>query len=704
MSADLAELSIDTIRTLAMDAVQQANSGHPGMPMGCAPMAYLLFREVMAHDPAAPDWPDRDRFVLSAGHGSMLLYSALHLTGYERPTLDDIKAFRQWGSVTPGHPESHELAGVETTTGPLGQGFANGVGMALAVERLAAEFNRPGHDIVDHRIYGIVSDGDLMEGVSAEAASLAGTLRLGRITYLYDDNRITIDGSTDLAFTEDVVARFDAYGWHTQRVDDGNDLEALRAAIAAAELDPRPSLISVRTTIGYGSPNKAGTSASHGAPLGEDEVALTKQALGWPHTEPFTVPDEVRDHLDVRSRGAELREAWETRLAAYRDEHPELAAEFDRRVVHRQLPEGWEEALPELDGDDATRKHSGAVINELAPVLPELIGGSADLAASNNTDISGAGDFTADDRGGRNLRFGVREHAMASMANGMALHGGLLPYVASFLVFTDYCRPAIRLAALMGQRVVYVMTHDSIGLGEDGPTHQPVEHLASLRAIPGLTVIRPADGAETVAAWRAAVTAEGPTVIALTRQGVPALDVASARGSGPSSGGDVETAGRAGLASGGDVALANGPDPAAQGSVPTAQGLDRGAYVLADLGDGDPEVLLIGTGSEVQLALGAGEALAAAGTPARVVSMPSWEIFAAQDAGYRDEVLPPGLTARVAVEAARSFGWERWVGDRGAIVGLDRFGASAPGKVLFAELGFTVDRVVEAAREVLARG
>jgi transketolase len=661
MSADLAELSINTIRTLAMDAVQQANSGHPGMPMGCAPMAYLLFGEVLAYDPADPAWPDRDRFVLSAGHGSMLLYAALHLAGYERPTLDDLRAFRQWGSVTPGHPEFHELAGVETTTGPLGQGFANGVGMALAAARLAAEFNRPGHDIVDHRVYGIVSDGDLMEGVSAEAASLAGTLRLGRITYLYDDNRITIDGSTDLAFTEDVTARFDAYGWHTQRVADGNDLEALRAAVAAADADPRPSLIAVRTIIGYGSPNKAGSSASHGAPLGEDEVALAKQSLGWTAGEPFHVPDAVRAHLDARERGAVRRANWQERFDAYRAAHPDLAAEFERRVIRGELPAGWEATLPELDADDATRKHSGAVIAAIAGTLPELIGGSADLAASNNTDIAGAGDFSAADRTGRNLRFGVREHAMASMANGMALHGGIVPYVASFLVFTDYCRPAIRLAALMGQRVVYVMTHDSIGLGEDGPTHQPVEHLASLRAIPGLTVFRPADGRETVAAWQAAITTDGPTVIALTRQGVPAL----------------------------------GERP--------ADGPDRGAYVLADLGDGEPEVVLIGTGSEVQLARAAAETLAAEGTPARVVSMPSWERFAAQDAAYRDAVLPPALAARVAIEAASPFGWERWVGRHGAIVGLDRFGASAPAKVLFAELGFTAERVVEAAREVLAR-
>jgi transketolase len=660
MSADLAQRSIDTVRALAMDAVQQANSGHPGMPMGCAPMAYLLFREVMALDPTAPAWPDRDRFVLSAGHGSMLLYASLHLAGYERPTLEDIRNFRQLGFPTAGHPESFLLEAVETTTGPLGQGFANGVGMALAAERLAAEFNRPGHDIVDHRVYGIVSDGDLMEGVSAEAASLAGHLRLGRLTYLYDDNSITIDGRTDLAFSEDVLARFDAYGWHTQRVEDGTDLDGLRAAIAAADADERPSLIAVRTVIGYGSPAKADTSAAHGSPLGEDEVRATKDALGWPHHEPFTIPDDVRDHLDLREQGQTRRAAWEERFAAYAEAHPDLAAEFERRVVRRELPEGWTDALPTLDGKDATRKHSGAVINALAERVPELLGGSADLAASNNTDVEGGGDFSADDRHGRNLRFGIREHAMASMANGMALHGGVIPYVASFLVFTDYCRPALRLSALMQERVIYVMTHDSIGLGEDGPTHQPIEHLAALRAIPGLTVLRPADGDETVGAWKVALESDGPSVIALTRQGLPPL----------------------------------GDKP--------ANAVERGAYVLRAV-DGTPDVVLLGTGSEVQLCLGAAEELAAEGVAAQVVSMPSWERFAAQDPSYRDEVLPPAVRARVAVEAAVPFGWERWVGDAGEIIGMERFGASAPAEDLFERFGFSPARVAASAREVLAR-
>jgi transketolase len=665
MSADLAQRSIDTVRTLAMDAVQRASSGHPGMPMGCAPMAYVLFREVMDLDPTDPMWPDRDRFVLSAGHGSMLLYSSLYLAGYERPTMEDLRNFRQWGHPTAGHPENFLLEAVETTTGPLGQGFANGVGMALAAERLAAEFNRPGHDIVDHRVYGIVSDGDLMEGVSAEAGSLAGHLRLGRITYLYDDNAITIDGRTDLAFSEDVLARFDAYGWHTQRVEDGTDLDAIRAAITAADADDRPSLIAVRTVIGFGSPNKAGTSSAHGSPLGEDEIRATKEALGWPHAEPFTVPDDVREHLDRRKDGRRRREAWEERFAAYREAHPDLAAEFERRVIRRELPEGWTDALPTLEGKDATRKHSGAVINAIADRVPELLGGSADLAASNNTDVEGGGDFRADDRTGRNLRFGVREHAMASMANGIALHGGVIPYVATFLIFTDYCRPALRLSALMKQRVIYVMTHDSIGLGEDGPTHQPIEHLPALRAIPGLQVFRPADGEETVGAWKVALESQVPSVIALTRQGLPPL----------------------------------GDKP--------ADAVERGAYVVHRAGPVGaattmPDVVLLATGSEVQLCLGAADQLAAEGVAARVVSMPSWERFAAQDASYRDEVLPPTVRARVAVEAAAPFGWERWVGDAGRIIGMERFGASAPAEVLFERFGFTPDRVADVAREVLA--
>jgi transketolase len=655
------QLAIDTIRTLAMDAVQAANSGHPGMPMGCAPMGHLLFTDVMAHDPARPDWVDRDRFVLSAGHGSMLLYGLLHLTGYDRPTLDDIRNFRQLGSPTAGHPENFHLAGVETTTGPLGQGVTNAVGMALAEARLAAEFNRDGHTIVDHHTYAICSDGDLMEGVASEAASLAGHLRLGKLVMFWDDNQITIDGGTDLAFSEDVLGRFDAYGWHTERVGDGNDVDALRKALDAAQADPRPSLIAVRTVIGYGSPNKAGTSASHGAALGDDEVAATKQAYGWPYDEPFTVPDEVRAAMDQRERGAAASADWDARFAAYRDAFPDLAAEFERRMAGN-LPDGWRDALPTLSGGAATRKDSGAVINALADVLPELIGGSADLAGSNNTDIADAGDFSADDRLGRNLRFGVREHAMGAICNGMALHGGFIPYAATFLVFTDYARPAIRLSALMGQKVIWVMTHDSIGLGEDGPTHQPIEHLAALRAIPDLQVLRPADADEVVGAWAAALDHDGPSVIALTRQNVPAL-----------------------------------PD---KPGGPVAAVAD-GAYVLRD-SDGDPDVILIGTGSEVQLAVEAADALAADGVAARVVSMPCWESFAARPAAERDAVLPPSVRARVAVEAATSFGWHRWIGDHGRFVGMDTFGASAPAEDLYAHFGITAAAVADAARATMS--
>lgn len=656
----LEQLAIDTIRTLSMDAVQAANSGHPGMPMGCAPMAYVLFTEVLDHDPSQPDWVDRDRFVLSAGHGSMLLYSALHLSGYDRPTLDDIKAFRQWGSPAAGHPESFELAGVETTTGPLGQGFANGIGMAIAADRLAAEFNREGHEIVDHRVYGIVSDGDLMEGISAEAASLAGHLGLGRVVYLYDDNSITIDGGTDLAFSEDVLARFDAYGWHTQRVEDGNDVAAIREAIAAAEADGRPSLISVRTVIGFGSPAKAGTSSAHGSPLGVDEVAATKEALGWPYDEPFTVPDEVREAMDQRDVGARRTREWRERFDAYEAAHPDLAAELRRRI-RGDLPDGWQDALPTLTDKAATRKHSGAVINALAPVLPELFGGSADLAGSNLTTVDGGGDFAAGDASGRNLHFGIREHAMAAIANGMAQHGGVIPYVATFLVFTDYCKAAMRLAALMKLRIVYVMTHDSIGLGEDGPTHQPVEHLAGLRAIPGMQVLRPADGDEVVGAWAAALAHQGPSVLVLSRQGLPPLE------------------GKPGTPV--DVVAAGG-------------------YALREV-DGDPDVVLVGTGSEVQLAVEAADTLAGEGIAARVVSLPSWELLGARAQSEQEALLPLGVPT-VAVEAAVSFGWERWTGRDGAFVGMRGFGASAPAERLFEEFGITADAVADAARDLLA--
>jgi len=672
--ADLSRRAVDTIRTLAIDGVQAADSGHPGMPLGCAPMAYLLYREVLRHDPSRPDWPGRDRFVLSAGHGSMLLYASLHLSGYERPTLDDLRAFRQLGSVTAGHPEQDLLPGVETTTGPLGQGFATGVGMAIAAERLAAELTAidpEAAELTTQHVYAIVSDGDLMEGVASEAASLAGHLRLGRLIYLWDDNRITIDGTTDLSFSEDVTARFDAYGWHTQRVDDGNDLGALRAAIASAQDDARPSLIAVRTTIGYGSPAKAGTSASHGAPLGDDEVAATKAALGWPHTEPFTVPGDVREHLDGRARGAELSAAWDARLAAFRAAHPVEADEYERRVVRGELPEGWEHALALPSGSKATRVHSGAVLNALAPALPELIGGSADLAASNNTDLAGEGDFSADDRMGRNLRFGIREHAMAAAANGIALHGGFVPYVATFMVFTDYLRPSLRLAALMHQRVIYVMTHDSIGLGEDGPTHQPVEHLAALRAIPGVEVLRPADGSETALAWRHAIGRQGPTVLALTRQGLPDLT---------------------------EVTGAPVPDTA----------IEHGAWVVRDTAadaseESAPEVVLIGTGSEVAVCLAAADELRRDGVDVRVVSMPSPTRFRAADPAVREAILPASVTARVAVEAGVAMGWEGIVGERGEVVAMTSFGASAPAGDLFAHFGFTAGNVARIARRVMDR-
>ena len=668
--ADLPRRAIDTIRTLAIDAVQAAESGHPGMPMGCAPMAYLLYREFLRHDPARPDWPGRDRFVLSAGHGSMLLYASLHLSGYARPTLDDLRAFRQLGSVTAGHPEQDLLPGVETTTGPLGQGFATGVGMAIAAERMAAELGAVDADaaaLAAQHVYAIVSDGDLMEGVASEAASLAGHLRLGRLVYLYDDNRITIDGTTGLAFSEDVLARFDAYGWHTQRVTDGNDLDALRAAITAAQADGRPSLIAVRTTLGYGSPKKAGTSASHGAPLGADEVAATKAALGWPHHEPFTVPDDVRAHLDVRTDGAARSAAWDAQLAAFTSANGAAAADLVRRLTGVALPAGWRDALPVLPGSKATRVHSGSVIAALAPALPDLFGGSADLAASNNTDIADGGDFSADDRLGRNLRFGIREHAMAAAANGMALYGGFVPYIATFMVFTDYLRPALRLAALMHQRVVYVMTHDSIGLGEDGPTHQPVEHLAALRAMPNVEVIRPADGSETALAWRLAVERQGPTVIALTRQGIPDLA---------------------------EVSGAPVPDDA----------VENGAWVVRDPeGGATPEVVLIGTGSEVGVCLAAADELARDGVDVRVVSMPSPTRFRAADAAVREAVLPSAVGARVAVEAGVAQGWEGIVGAHGEVVAMTGFGASAPASELFAHFGFSAGNVARVARRVMDR-
>ncbi len=675
----LDRLAIDTIRTLSIDAVQKANSGHPGAPMGAAPMAYVLWTRYLRHAPTHPDWFDRDRFVLSAGHASMLLYSLLHLTGYD-VSLDDLQSFRQWGSITPGHPEFGLTPGVEATTGPLGQGFANAVGMAIAERRLAAEFNRPDHAIVDHWTYGICSDGDLQEGISAEAASLAGHLRLGKLVFLYDDNHVQLDGPTDWAWSEDVLARFDAYHWHTQRVDDGNDLEATAKAIEAARADPRPSLIAVRTHIGYGSPNRQDTQKAHGQPLGEDEVRLVKEAYGWDPDAHFAEPKEALDHFrQAVPKGEELVRRWHERFAAYERDHPDLAAELRRRMEGR-LPSGWKDALRAKTvavGEElATRQASQAAIQALGPVVPELFGGSADLSESNLTDVKGGGDFEADEPG-RNLRFGVREHAMGGIANGIAYHGGLLPYAATFLTFSDYMRGSVRLAALAGLHVVYVWTHDSVGLGEDGPTHQPVEHYAALRAMPNLWFVRPGDPNEALAAWALAIErgtagaddlgGRGPVGLSLTRQKLPTLE------------GTAEKA---------------------------WAGVRRGGYVLREgsRGANDLDLVLIGTGSELQLCVAAAKILEAEGIATRVVSLPCWERFEVEDQAYRDEVLPPTVRKRVSVEVGVPLGWERWIGDEGAIIGLDHFGASAPAKAIFEHFGFTDEHVAEVGRRVVREG
>jgi transketolase len=663
------QLAIDTIRTLSIDGVQQANSGHPGAPMGAAPMAYVLWTRYLRHAPTRPDWFDRDRFVLSAGHASMLLYSLLHLTGYDLP-LDELKRFRQLGSRTPGHPEYGLTSGVEATTGPLGQGFVNAVGMAIAERRLAAEFNTPEHSLIDHWTYGICSDGDLQEGVTAEAASLAGHLRLGRLVFLYDDNHIQLDGPTTMAWSEDVLARFEAYGWHTQRVEDGNDLEAIDAAISAAREDDRPSLIAVRTHIGYGAPNKQDTQKAHGAPLGPDEVRLTKSAYGWDPDRSFYIPDAALDTFrEAVPQGERLAADWEARLDAYAAAHPDRAAELRRRIAG-ELPPGWDADLPLYpDGSDglATRNVSQACLQALKVRVPELFGGAADLSESNLTDLKGEPDLSAE-VAGRNIRFGVREHAMGGIANGIAYHGGLLPYVATFLTFSDYMRGSVRLAALSGLHVVYVWTHDSIGLGEDGPTHQPVEHYAALRAMPGLTFVRPGDPNEAVGAWRLAVEhRHGPVALALTRQKLPVL---------------AGTAERA------------------------ADGVARGGYVLADAVDASgataqPDVILLATGSELAVAMDAREQLTAEGIRTRVVSLPCWERFEAQPQEYRDAVLPPEETLRVSVEAGVSLGWDRWVGPEGAIVAIDRFGASAPAAELFPAFGISASHVAAVARKVM---
>jgi transketolase len=660
----LEQLSINTVRTLSMDAVQQANSGHPGTPMALAPLAYVLWQRHLRCNPANPDWPDRDRFILSCGHACMLLYSTLYLAGYDL-TLDEIKQFRQWGSRTPGHSEVGMTPGVETTTGPLGQGVANAVGMAIAEAQLAALFNRAGHTIVDHHTYFLASDGDLMEGVSHEACSLAGHLKLGKLIGMYDDNRITIDGSTDLAFSDDTAKRFESYGWHTDRVEDGNDLAALDAAIRAAKrVTDRPSLIIVRTHIGFGSPHKQDTAEAHGAPLGADEVKLTKQNLGWPTTEPFHVPDEaLADWRKVKDRGAKLESDWRRRWDAYRAAHPELAAELERRLAGR-LPDGWDSALPQFTTKDAqaTRAASEKVLNAIAAKLPELVGGSADLTGSNLTFIKGSEPVAAGNFAGRNFHFGVREHGMGSVMNGITLHKGFIPYGGTFLIFSEYMRPPIRIAALSHLQAIYVYTHDSIGLGEDGPTHQPIEQLAALRVIPNMTVIRPADPTEVVEAWRAAIQHRtGPVALVLTRQKVAVVDRAK---------------------------------------YAAAAGLHRGGYVLADAKAGKPALVIMGTGSEVELALGAYEKLAAEGVAVRAVSMPCLEFFAKQPQAYRDSVLPPG-SARIAVEAASPASWHRWVGERGVIVGIERFGASAPAPRIYQEFGLTVDEIVKRARTLL---
>ena len=666
----LDQLAIDTIRTLSIDGVQKANSGHPGAPMGAAPMAYTLWTRFLRHAPTRPDWPDRDRFVLSAGHASMLLYSLLHLTGYD-VSIEDLKSFRQWGSKTPGHPEYRLTPGVEATTGPLGQGFANAVGMAIAERRLAAEFNRPGHDIVDHWTYTLCSDGDLQEGIASEAASLAGHLRLRKLVALYDDNHIQLDGPTAMAWSEDVVARFEAYGWHAAHVVDGNDIEEIARAIEVARKDERPSLIAIRTHIGFGSPNRQDTQKAHGQPLGADEVRLVKEAYGWDPDAQFLVPDKARE-LFRRAipAGEAIAEAWHETFVAYQKAFPDLASEFRRRLDGR-LADGWDAGLKTyaLGEEVATRNASQEAIQALAGPVPELFGGAADLSESNLTDVKGGGEFQAEEPG-RNIRFGVREHAMGGVANGIAYHGGFIPYVGTFLTFSDYMRGSVRLASLSGLHVIYVWTHDSVGLGEDGPTHQPVEHYAALRAIPNLWFVRPGDANEAVAAWtlaleRGAEDPSGPVALSLTRQKLPTLA------------GTAEKA---------------------------REGLRRGGYVLREAsgGAGSIKAILIGTGSELQLAFGAAETLERDGTPTRVVSLPCWELFERQDAAYRESVLPRAVRARVAVEAGVSLGWDRWVGDEGAIIGLDHFGASAPAGTIFEKFGFSVDRVAGVARDVVA--
>jgi transketolase len=672
----LAQLAINTIRTLSVDAVQKANSGHPGLPMGAAPMAYTLWQRHLKHNPRNPKWPDRDRFVLSAGHGCMINYALLHLTGYDL-TLDDLKSFRQWQSRTPGHPETFMTPGIEATTGPLGQGTANAVGMAIAERFLANRYNRPGHTIVDHHTYAIVSDGDMMEGISHETASLAGHLKLGKLTYLYDDNRISLDGPTSLSFSEDVGRRFEAYGWHVQRIEDGNtDVDGIDRALAAARAETgRPSIIIVRTTIGFGSPHKANTAEAHGSPLGPDEVKATKQALGFDPDKQFFVPPEADAHFkSAVDRGAKAEADWQKRFEAWAAAHDDLAAEW-RAAQKGELPAGWESGLPTFapstgpKDEVATRKSGSKVIAAVAAKIPTFIGGDADLSVSTLTGLPGLGDFDGQTGAGRNVRFGVREHAMGAIANGMTYHGGVRTFTATFFTFSDYERPAMRLAALNHLPVTFVFTHDSIGLGEDGPTHQPVEHLASLRAMPGMWTVRPGDANEVTEAWKVALNRKnGPTTIVLCRQNVPTFD---------------------------------------RGKYGATAGVAKGGYVLSEApglaAGGKPDAILIATGSELALAVAAQEKLSAAGVKARVVSLPCWEAFAAQDKAYQDAVIPRDVPARVSIEAGSTFGWSKWTGDRGAQVGLDRYGASAPAGILFKEFGFTADNVSKTVLGLLGK-
>ena len=671
------ELGINTLRFLAVDAVQNARNGHPGTPMGASAMAYALWDRHLKHNPVNPDWPDRDRFILSPGHASTLLYGLLHLYGYD-VSLDDIKNFRQWESQTPGHPEHGVTPGVEATTGPLGQGVANGVGMAITERLLASHYNREGHTVVDHNTYAIVSDGDLQEGVAAEAASLAGTLKLGKLIYLYDDNDISIEGNTDIAFAENVAQRFQAYGWHVQGPIDGMDVEAVDACITNARAETtRPSLIICRTIIGYGSPNKQGTASAHGEPLGEDEVRLTKENLGWPHTEPFSIPQEALAHYrEAVQRGQKAQEDWDSRMEAFRAADPNEARHLEE-ALSGELPEGWDADLDSLfspeDKPMATRESSGVVMNGVAKRVHTLTGGSADLAPSTKTLLKDQGASGIHDHGhygfetylDHNMHFGVREHAMGAIANGMSLHGGTIPYTATFLIFSDYMRPPIRLAALMNQGVIFIFTHDSIGLGADGPTHQPIEQLASLRAIPNVTVLRPADATETVEAWRVAIERrDGPTVLALSRQNLPILD---------------------------------------RTTLAPSEGARRGGYVLWESSP-VPDAILLGTGSEVAIALEAGKLLQEAGVNSRVVSLPSWELFDAQDAAYRQSVLPPSVRARVSMEAGSTMGWKRFVGEEGIAIGVDHFGASAPADVLYEKFGLTARHMADEALRLVRGG